>query len=55
MNRERAEITAASFNRLPHIPQVSYMAYAMQPTKWEKDRWGVVQFYEGNLVGIAAT
>lgn len=60
MNMIQAEMKARSFNALPHMSLLSYIAHPMAPTKWEKDRWGVVQCYGTqpyplNIVGIAAT
>lgn len=60
MNHEQATNRATSLNSLPHHKDISYMAHPMQPTKWEKERWGVVQCYghepyPRNIVGIAAT
>jgi hypothetical protein len=57
MRREQAEIKAQVFNTMAK-GAVGYMAHPMDKTKWEADRWGVVQTYgEGypkNVVGIAA-
>lgn len=56
MNKEQAERKAAGFNRLARHPMISYKAGGMDPTRWERrDRWGVVQMYDGHVVGIAAT
>lgn len=43
MNKEQAENRAQRYNRMQHHPLITYLAHPMQPTKWERDRWGVVQ------------
>lgn len=55
MNKEQADIKAGVLNKLAKHPDISYQAQEMQPTKWEKPRFGVHLCYKDSPVGIAAT
>ena len=54
MNKVQAEIKAGVFNRMVKHPEISYAAVGIAPTKWERNRWCVVQRLGEHAVGIAA-
>lgn len=55
MKQEPAEIRAEGLNRYKGHPGISYRAQQIEPTKWEKNRWAVIQLLNDQFVGIAAT
>lgn len=55
MKKEQAEIRSQGLNRYRGHPSVSYRPQQIEPTKWERDRWAVIQMFDDRPVGIAAT
>lgn len=54
MNREQAEIKAEVLNKHARHPMISYRPAPVENTRWERERWGVVEYLGTEAVGIAA-
>jgi hypothetical protein len=53
MDQKRAERRASVLNSLSRHPSISYIAAPLESTRWESHRFGVIQRFNGNPVGVA--
>lgn len=55
MDKIQAETKAAGWSKMANHPLISYKPVELDPTKWERKRFGVAQMLDGHVVGIAAS